>query len=76
MSNNVLEHEQKVVNEAIAGFKARGATVPDDLTDRQQQIDIRISLLVLQVQTGKLTMEGISKTVMLSSWAISHVRII
>lgn len=58
VSNNVLEFEQKSVNMEIEALQKKKLTVPDELTDRRQQIEIKLSLLILQVQSGKLTMDA------------------
>jgi hypothetical protein len=58
VSNNVLEFEERRVSAEIEAQSKRKATVPEELTDRKQQLEIKMQLLVLQVQTGKLTMES------------------
>jgi hypothetical protein len=57
VSNNVLEAEQAQLNQKIATEKVRGK-ISDELVDKQQQIQIRMQLLVIQVQSGQLTMEA------------------
>jgi hypothetical protein len=57
-SNNVLEYELKMADQQITQHKVKKGSVPDDLMDKKQQIEIKMQLLVLQVQSGKLTMEG------------------
>ncbi|KAI8970496.1 hypothetical protein BDB01DRAFT_855413 [Pilobolus umbonatus] len=52
VSNMVLEYELSLVNSAIASAKNK-----DDLIDRKQAIEIRMNMLVIQVQTGILDME-------------------
>ncbi|KAG2186195.1 hypothetical protein INT43_002633 [Umbelopsis isabellina] len=54
VSNMVLENEIGLVNSAIA---ACHGTVPDDLMDQKQALEIKMNMLVIQVQTGLLTME-------------------
>ena len=58
VSNNVLEYELNLVTQTMAALQAKKQAVPEDLVDRKQQLDIKMQLLVLQVQSGKLTMEG------------------
>ncbi|KAJ2962085.1 hypothetical protein NQZ79_g2781 [Umbelopsis isabellina] len=54
VSNMVLENEIGLVNSAIA---ACHGSVPDDLMDQKQALEIKMNMLVIQVQTGLLTME-------------------
>ncbi|RUS25235.1 hypothetical protein BC938DRAFT_472446 [Jimgerdemannia flammicorona] len=63
VSNVVLEQELNTVNGQIAVLTARGQPIPDDLTDRKQAIDIKMNLLVIQVQTGQLTMDDYLRNV-------------
>ena len=58
VSNNVLEAELDQVTRQIAQYQVKKAKVPEDLTDRKQQLEIKMQLLVLQVQMGKLTMDA------------------
>lgn len=59
----VLEHELTVINAQITTLTSRNQPVPDDLTDRKQALDIKMNLLVVQVQTGLLTMDAYLKNV-------------
>jgi len=55
ISNNVLTWEMSNVQRKIEDFKKGNQPVPPDLVDRLQMIEARIQILVLQVQTGKIT---------------------
>ncbi|CAG8592425.1 4859_t:CDS:2, partial [Ambispora gerdemannii] len=57
VSNLVLEQEINLVNNQIASLQAQHKPVSDDLVDRKQALEIKMNLLVIQVQTGQLTME-------------------
>jgi hypothetical protein len=57
VSNNVLEWEQKTIKGKIEAYEAKKQPVPEELTDRLQQVEIKMSVLVLSVQTGQLTVE-------------------
>jgi hypothetical protein len=50
----VLENEIGLVNSAISGCHGN---VPDELMDQKQALEIKMNMLVIQVQTGGLTME-------------------
>ncbi|KAI8884202.1 hypothetical protein K501DRAFT_248399, partial [Backusella circina FSU 941] len=50
VSNMVLEHEMKLVDASTSGNK-------EDLMDRKQALEIKMNMLVIQVQTGLLDME-------------------
>ena len=52
----VLEHEVKLVNAGLAS-KASSAKAKEDLMDRKQALEIKMNMLVIQVQTGLLDME-------------------
>lgn len=54
----MLEYEERIVSTEIEVYSKRKVPVPDELSDRKQQLEIKMQLLVLQVQTGKLTMES------------------
>lgn len=54
----VLEGEIQAVDAKISAFKTKKLTVPDELVDRKQALEIKMNMLILQVQTGSLTMEG------------------
>ncbi|KAI3650410.1 hypothetical protein MP228_003891 [Amoeboaphelidium protococcarum] len=58
VSNNVLEMLQTETIKAIAEQRTtRSGKSVDDLNDVKQRIDLKMNLLVIQVQTGQLTME-------------------
>ncbi|KAI3654953.1 hypothetical protein MP228_000333 [Amoeboaphelidium protococcarum] len=58
VSNNVLEMLQTETIKAIAEQRStRSGNSVDDLNDVKQRIDLKMNLLVIQVQTGQLTME-------------------
>ncbi|KAH8556654.1 hypothetical protein BGW37DRAFT_417265 [Umbelopsis sp. PMI_123] len=54
VSNMVLENEIGLVNSAIAACQG---TVPDNLIDQKQALEIKMNMLVIQVQSGGLTIE-------------------
>ncbi|KAI8583143.1 hypothetical protein K450DRAFT_224421 [Umbelopsis ramanniana AG] len=54
VSNMVLENEIGLINSAIA---ACHGTVPEHLMDQKQALEIKMNMLVIQVQTGGLTIE-------------------
>jgi hypothetical protein len=56
-SNDVLEWEKLRVTKLIAAAKAAKKPIPEDLPDRLQVVDMKMSMLVVQVQTGKLSPE-------------------
>ncbi|KAF9290691.1 Coiled-coil and C2 domain-containing protein 1B [Mortierella antarctica] len=63
-SNMVLEAEIQAAQEQIHNAKAVGnSEAADDYQDRLTQLEIKMKLLMLQVQTGQLTMEGYCKAV-------------
>lgn len=55
VSNMVMEHEMGLVNAGIASKQS--AKVKEDLMDRKQAIEIKMNMLVIQVQTGILDMD-------------------
>ncbi|KAG0253282.1 Coiled-coil and C2 domain-containing protein 1B [Mortierella polycephala] len=59
VSNMVLENEIQATQKMIHDAKAVGNNeVAEEYQDRQAQLEIKMKLLVLQVQTGQLTMEA------------------
>eukprot|EP01135_Chromosphaera_perkinsii_P003775 Nk52_evm21s255 gene=Nk52_evmTU21s255 len=58
VSNMVLEWEQEQVDKLIIQYKTQKKGVPEDVTDRKNQIDIKMTILIASVQSGTLTMEG------------------
>jgi hypothetical protein len=57
VSNLVIQHEVEAVNAQITTLEAQHKSIPDDLTDRKNALEIKQNLLVIQVQTGQLTMD-------------------
>lgn len=57
VSNLVIQHEVEAVDAQIATLEAQHKSIPDDLTDRKNALEIKQNLLVIQVQTGQLTMD-------------------
>ena len=58
VSNMVLEMEQQQVEKQILQYQRAKKVVPEELTDKKSQIDIKMTMLILQVQNGTLSMEG------------------
>ncbi|KAI8140121.1 hypothetical protein BJV82DRAFT_228737 [Fennellomyces sp. T-0311] len=56
ISNMVLEHEISLATNTLASGKLDAAT-RDELVDRKQALDIKMNMLVIQVQTGVLDMD-------------------
>ncbi|KAI8088423.1 hypothetical protein BDF21DRAFT_396573 [Thamnidium elegans] len=63
VSNMVMEHELGLVNAGLASKQP--AKSKEDLMDRKQALEIKMNMLVIQVQTGMLDMntylEGVQK---------------
>lgn len=59
VSNMVLEYEINLATNALAGNsnKQLSAQAREDLIDRKQALEIKMNMLVIQVQTGMLDME-------------------
>lgn len=57
VSNDVMEEELKNIQTQIDQFNQKKITVPEDLLDRQQSIQLKHQLLQVQVQTGQLSQE-------------------
>ncbi|KAI8048143.1 uncharacterized protein B0P05DRAFT_592345 [Gilbertella persicaria] len=55
VSNMVLEHELKIVNANLV--TKQSAKIKEDLMDRKQALEIKMNMLVIQVQTGILDMD-------------------
>ena len=62
VSNGVLEWEETQLTEKIKALKGKA---PEEITDRLQAVQIKMNILVLQVQSGKLSMEGNALTPLL-----------
>eukprot|EP00124_Ichthyophonus_hoferi_P005947 Ihof_evm1s1066 gene=Ihof_evmTU1s1066 len=56
-SNAVLEHEVEQMNQTIIALKTKGQSIPPELTDRKMQAETAMQILILNVNTGKLTPE-------------------
>lgn len=54
-SNMVMEHEMGLVNAGMASKQP--AKAKEDLMDRKQALEIKMNMLVIQVQTGMLDMD-------------------
>lgn len=52
VSNMVMEHELGLVNAGLTKSKDK-----EDLMDRKQALEIKMNMLVIQVQTGMLDMD-------------------
>lgn len=48
----------QLIDQQIAALTAKKCKIPDDLIDRKQALEIKMNLLVVQVQSGSLTMES------------------
>ncbi|KAI9323183.1 hypothetical protein BX666DRAFT_1848096 [Dichotomocladium elegans] len=57
VSNMVLEYEMNLVNTALASGGVRAGVSKEDLLDRRQALEIKMNMLVIQVQTGMLDMD-------------------
>ncbi|KAG0233085.1 hypothetical protein BGX31_004943, partial [Mortierella sp. GBA43] len=58
VSNMVLESEIQLAQQMIQSANAAGnSEAAEELQDRLTQLEIKLKLLVLQVQTGQLTMD-------------------
>ncbi|KAK4520318.1 uncharacterized protein ATC70_008451 [Mucor velutinosus] len=55
VSNMVMEHELNLVNSNLASKS--GKQQKDDMQDRKQALEIKMNMLVIQVQTGILDMD-------------------
>lgn len=64
VSNNVLENEIQQAQKMVHDARAVGnSELEEEHQDRLTQLEIKMKLLVLQVQTGQLTMEAYCKAV-------------
>ncbi|KAI7851983.1 hypothetical protein BDC45DRAFT_571568 [Circinella umbellata] len=57
ISNMVLDYEINIANNALASKKPLDGTTKEDLMDRKQALDIKMNMLIIQVQTGVLDMD-------------------
>ncbi|KAI9141227.1 hypothetical protein BKA69DRAFT_1125048 [Paraphysoderma sedebokerense] len=62
VSNLVLENEIAAITSQITKFQSQKKPPPEDLMDKKQALELKLNLLVLQVQMGTLTMDAYSKT--------------
>lgn len=56
-SNDVMEYEIKSLEEKIAKLKQSDSVVPDELTERRDELKLKLNILQTQVETGSLTQE-------------------
>lgn len=57
ISNDVLEWEVQNVKTKIAQLQATKKPVPEELSDRLQAVQLKLSMLTVQVETGQLQPE-------------------
>ncbi|CAO3575997.1 unnamed protein product [Absidia cylindrospora] len=57
VSNMVLEHEINVASAALGNSNSSGGRTKEEWMDRKQALDIKMNMLVIQVQTGMLDMQ-------------------
>lgn len=57
ISNDVLEWALDETVKEIQTYKNQNKPVPEELLTKQQQLDVKMQLLILQIQTGKLSEE-------------------
>eukprot|EP01113_Clastostelium_recurvatum_P018901 TRINITY_DN2227_c0_g1_i2.p1 TRINITY_DN2227_c0_g1~~TRINITY_DN2227_c0_g1_i2.p1 ORF type:complete len:785 (-),score=252.31 TRINITY_DN2227_c0_g1_i2:70-2169(-) len=57
ISNDVLEFEVGRLNNLIAQYKTQKKEVPEEIEDRKQALELKMNILVIQVQTGALSVE-------------------
>ncbi|CAG8617293.1 4318_t:CDS:2 [Racocetra persica] len=57
VSSGLLQEEINIVNSQISALEARGKPIPGDLSDRKSALEIKMSLMEIQVQTGQLTID-------------------
>ncbi len=58
-SNQVLEHEHRLISAEIDALYAQKKKIPEEIEDLKRSYEIKMNLLVSMVQSGSLTMEGI-----------------
>ncbi|KAI9493604.1 hypothetical protein BDB00DRAFT_872275 [Zychaea mexicana] len=56
ISNMVLDYEINIANNALSSGKQVDAATKEELMDRKQALEIKMNMLVIQVQTGVLDM--------------------
>ncbi|CAG8534892.1 9206_t:CDS:2 [Acaulospora morrowiae] len=57
VSSKLLQQESEIIDAEIATLNAQQKPVPDELLDRKSAIQIKMSLMEVQVQTGQLTID-------------------
>jgi len=57
ISNDVLENEAAQVDAQIAAYAQKKQPTPEALVDRKQALELKMSILVIQVQSGQITPE-------------------
>ncbi|ORZ01909.1 hypothetical protein BCR42DRAFT_457377 [Absidia repens] len=57
VSNMVLEHEINVASAALSNSNSNNGRTKEEWMDRKQALDIKMNMLVIQVQTGMLDMQ-------------------
>ncbi|CAG8731297.1 8222_t:CDS:2, partial [Dentiscutata erythropus] len=57
VSTGLIQEEIELLNSQILTLEAQGKPVPDDLFDRKSALEIKMSLMEIQVQTGQLTID-------------------
>ncbi|CAJ0745314.1 21203_t:CDS:2 [Entrophospora sp. SA101] len=55
-SNLVLQNEIELITNQITTLEAQRKPIPEDLLDRQNELEIKMNLLLISVQTNELTM--------------------
>jgi hypothetical protein len=58
VSNDVMEAELATVQQEMGQLKAAGQPVPEELSQREAILGVRMQALVIQVQVGRLTTEA------------------
>jgi len=62
VSNNVLEWELDNLKKRIAKLSENKEPIPDHLITRKELIEAKLQILVIQVQTGQITVESYMNT--------------
>ncbi|CAG8530601.1 17383_t:CDS:2 [Acaulospora colombiana] len=57
VSTKLLQQESEMIDAEIATLQAQQKPVSDDLTDRKSAIQIKMTMMEMQVQTGQLTID-------------------
>lgn len=56
-SHAVLEYEKRKIEKEIEKLKQANRKIPEELSDRLSQVQLKLNLLMLQIETGQLTPE-------------------